>query len=196
MKIITLILLLFLSFESFSQEFNKKIVEGVSKLSNTDFEKCVSDTFRTTEISTDIFNSLKPITNIKYFIFDNEFGRYYCNRTFSNRFNTYILCYPPFIDYDIMLLLINCKGDTIYNQIDLSTTSNHELGNSSSYSIFLNDSVFVKYVDYRKRDYVDGVFDEKHWYIGKTITKYLIKSDGTILVIEEKKDERKEKINN
>jgi hypothetical protein len=113
-----------------------RFVENLSKLDESKFPSINCDTID--NIRFDYLPKIKGIQD-----YEMQEGKYVCNRTYSNNFKTYILSVYEGGDYGPMIILYNCKKDSVLASKMIYQVGSYENDYKHKYStVFLNDSTF------------------------------------------------------
>jgi len=87
------------------------------------------------------FQALPKIEGNSYY--EGMDGRYFCDRSFSNQFNSFILGTFEGGDCGSALILVNCIGDSVISEKVLFQDCLSENSSNTYSTIFQNDSVFT-----------------------------------------------------
>jgi len=158
--------------------------KGLSQLDESKFPLEKVDTLL--DLNKFDLKNLPEITEIRYFNYGEGPGKYFCNRTFSVNFKTYILYVWEGGDCSPEFLLMNIKGDSVLAWKIINIYCAWEHGVNRTGSVFINDSTFTLFHNGWNNEHVkDSV---QHTFSSQ---KYRIASNGGFILL----DQRNEKWN-
>ena len=154
-------------------------ISNHGNLDKTKFPHQSRDTIN--QLTRDEFQALPIITGSRYY--EGMDGRYFCDRSFSNQFNSYILATFEGGDCGTTMVLVNCKGDSVMGQKVLSEHCAWEHENRKRSAVFQNDSTFIVTVSAEGTaiDSLGNYLIDSLDYLHET-QKYRIKADGLIQI--------------